>query len=228
MLTIPPEALRLAPGDRVLDLGCGEGRHLHALAATPALVAVGLDADAASLAGWESLGVEGAFSALRGDAARLPFRDGAFDAVICSEVLEHLADWRAALDEIRRVVRPGGRVALSVPRYWPEAVCWRLAPGYAATPGGHVRIFRRRDLADAAAERGWRLVAARHAHALHAPYWWLQCLVWDRRERHPAVRAYRRFLEWDILRRPRLTRWLEAALNPLMGKSLALYFEAPA
>ena len=51
-----------------------------------------------------------------GDAGRLPFADNSFDVVICSEVLEHLPDVDAALDEITRIVKPGGRFALSVPR----------------------------------------------------------------------------------------------------------------
>jgi len=231
MLTIRLEALDLAPGARVLDLGCGEGRHLHGLAMHDDILAVGLDRNISDLetarAKWAEL-FSRPLRLTAGDAYALPFPDEHFDAVICSEVLEHLEDWEAALAEIHRVAKPGARIALSVPRYWPEAVCWRLSEGYRTTPGGHIRIFRKRQLTGAARRLGWNFTRGHHAHGLHAPYWWLQCALWEQRDSHFIVRAYRRFLEWDILKAPRLTRWLDALATPVMGKSLALYFTRPA
>ena len=60
--------------------------------------------------------------------------------------------------------------------------------------------------------------------ALPQSYWWLKCLFWNRAEDHPLVKAYHRFLVWDLMKRPLLTRALEAILNPVMGKSVAMYF----
>ncbi|MEE4661287.1 MAG: SAM-dependent methyltransferase, partial [Halieaceae bacterium] len=62
------------------------------------------------------------------------------------------------------------------------------------------------------------------AHALHAPFWWLKCLFWERQDSNPLVRLYHRFLVWDLMDRPWVTRVLERALNPLMGKSVVMYF----
>lgn len=238
MLTIQPDRLDLKPGDRVLDLGCGRGRHVYALywSETPVHV-VGADLSEievkATADGFfelppppESPDRSAALSAA--DAAKLPFADGSFDAVICSEVLEHVPDPEAALAEIVRVTRPGGQVALSVPRWWPEKICWSLCPDYSQTPGGHVRIFRERHLRETAEDNGLAIDARHWAHALHSPYWWLQCARWQRRETDGLVALYRRFLEWDLLKRPLLTRTLEALLNPFMGKSLVLYFTRPA
>lgn len=144
--------------------------------------------------------------------------------MICSEVLEHIPDYRGAVAEIARVLKPGGALALSVPRFWPEWICWRLAPGYHLTPGGHIRIFRARRLKDDVTAQGFRYTGTHYAHGLHSPYWWLQCLRWSTRERSRLVKLYHRFLVWDIMKRPWLTRALGALADPLMGKSIVLYF----
>ena len=78
-----------------------------------------------------------------GDALALPFSDGAFDRVIAAEVLEHIPDDRAALAELARVLRPGGTMAVTVPRWWPELVIWAISDDYHNMPGGHIRIYRR-------------------------------------------------------------------------------------
>jgi SAM-dependent methyltransferase len=105
------EALRLAPDDTVLDVGCGPGNITRALAgeARDGLV-VGLDASRTMLA--EAARAPGAIAYVRGDAADLPFRDGAFAAVCCFAALYLIERPYRALAEIARVLAPGGRVAL--------------------------------------------------------------------------------------------------------------------
>ena len=66
-----------------------------------------------------------------------------------------------------------------------------------------------------------------YAHALHAPYWWIKCAVGVGNDDHPLVKAYHRLLVWDIMKRPRATRWAERALNPVLGKSLVVYLHKP-
>lgn len=273
MLTVDYDRLDVRSGHRVLDLGCGMGRHaFEALLRGADVVACDLgraevtavrdtiaalaaaeaetdgdraeaDGDAAeSKAGQRphplpeaAAGAEAARpvmgAVVQGDGARLPFGDAAFDRVIASEVLEHVPDDQAACAELARVLKPGGRLAVTVPAWWPEKVCWMLSDDYhaPAAAGGHVRIYRKRRLA-------WRLAAAglapgrsHRAHALHSPYWWLRCAVGPNRavgESRP-VRAYHRLLEWDIVKQPRLTRTIERALNPVLGKSLVLYAAKP-
>lgn len=235
MMTLDLDRLDLVDGQRVLDLGCGRGRHLHALYwHERALDVTGLDLDFADL----GAAIDGFFELppppetpprtavfTVGDAGRLPFADASFDAVICSEVLEHLPDVPLALSEIDRVLKPGGKFALSVPRYWPEKICWALSEEYHNTPGGHVRIFKDQALRKTVEARGFTFRHRHWAHALHSPYWWLQCALWERREQSRLVTAYRKILEWDLLSAPRVTRWTEKALNPLLGKSVALYFD---
>lgn len=238
MITIQLDQLHLKDGMRVLDLGCGRGRHLHALYwHNVALDVTGLDLSEDDL----SAAIDGFFELPPppdepprtavfsvGDATKLPFADASFDVVICSEVLEHLPDLESALSEIDRILKPGGQFALSVPRYWPEAICWKLSEGYRNTPGGHVRIFQDGKLRQLVEERGYAFKKRHWAHALHSPYWWLRCAKWDRQDESRTVKAYQKFLEWDLLKAPALTRTMEKVLNPVMGKSVALYFDKEA
>lgn len=233
MQTIDLTLLGLKDGQRVLDLGCGTGRHVHAVYYGAQCEIVGLDLGFDDLVtarkGFEEapdLDPESrrAFLLTQGDALRLPFEDAAFDKVICSEVLEHIPDYKAAIAEIDRILKPNATAAISVPRYWPEWVCWQLSDDYHNEPGGHVRIFREKELAGAFEERGFTRFAKHYAHGLHSPYWWIKCAVGPKNETNPLVRAYHRLLVWDILERPRLTRLLEAGAAPMMGKSLVLYF----
>jgi SAM-dependent methyltransferase len=238
MLTVRLEDMDLQPGMRVLDLGCGRGRHLHALYWNDVpLHVVGLDLShdevKAALDGFFQLPPPDPHSPLRsasvsaGDAGRLPFCDNSFDRIICSEVLEHVPDPDLVLSEIARILKPGGQFVASVPRYWPEALCWKLSDGYQNTPGGHVRIFRSKALRAAVQRQGFAHFARHWAHGLHSPYWWLQCALWERRDTSARVRLYRKFLEWDLMKRPWLTRGLEYLLNPIMGKSIVMYFRKP-
>ncbi len=168
-------------------------------------------------------GPPAAAAALSADATRLPFPDGAFDAVIAAEILEHVPDDAAAMAEIARVLRPGGTVAVTVPAWLPERICWALSSEYHEVPGGHVRIFTRAELTAKLTAAGLTPTGGHHAHGLHSAYWWLKCAVGVHDDAHPAVRAYHRLLVWDIMRKPALTRLSEAALNPLIGKSLVIY-----
>jgi SAM-dependent methyltransferase len=232
VLTVDFGRLGLRPGERVLDLGCGAGRHAFECLRRGAAV-VALDSDAlevkavaglmCAMAEAGEVAEHGAGVAVRGDALRLPFPDGAFDKVICAEVLEHLRDDSAAMTELARVLRPGGLLAVSVPRYGPELVNWALSERYHAVAGGHVRVYRRRQLFERFGAAGLEPVATHHAHALHSPYWWLRCLVGVDKQDCGAVKAYHRLLVWDITAHSPLTTVPERLLNPVLGKSLVAY-----
>jgi SAM-dependent methyltransferase len=164
---------------------------------------------------------------LVGDALSLPFVDGSFDRVIASEVLEHIPADTEAVAELARVLRPGGTLAVTVPRWYPELICWALSDDYHHVPGGHVRIYRRAVLAARLDRAGLRVYGAHFAHSLHTPYWWLKCAVGVRDDRHPLVQAFHRLLVWDITTASPLTRVPERVMNPVLGKSLVLYAQKP-
>lgn len=236
MLTVNLQRARIASGTRVLDIGCGGGRHAFAC------LKAGAEVVAIDLSEVEVKGVTEMVFALRdsGEVARdaraavavsnalaLPFADQSFDAVIASEVLEHISEDEQAMAELRRVLRRGGLLALSVPRTFPEALNWMLSRQYHDTPGGHVRIYRRSQLWSRLEHAGLSVIGSHHRHGLHSPYWWLRCAIGLDREDNRLVLAYHRLLVWDIVRRPIWTRLIEGLLNPLIGKSLVVYAERP-
>jgi SAM-dependent methyltransferase len=227
LLTVDLERLEIRPGDRLLDAGCGEGRHSFGSLDRGARV-YGLDLDRASLdrasgalrARAKEVGTTGVM--LHGNAFRLPFADASFDQVICSEVMEHVHDFRAAARELARVVKPGGRVAVTIPTATSEHLYLRLGDDYFESPGGHIRIFRPRELAHGLAEAGLATTGVGFAHALHTPYWALRSIVGlPGADGSALVRAYRVFLLRAT--QSRLMDRLEKLLNYVCPKSLVLY-----
>jgi SAM-dependent methyltransferase len=96
----------------LLEIGCGAGGLLKELSRTS--VAYGMDVEAESMKYCQERGLE---RLCLGDAAALPYRSEQFDAVVCVDVLEHLDDDRAALADIYRVLKPGGRLLATVPAF---------------------------------------------------------------------------------------------------------------
>lgn len=237
MLTVDFDRFPVEPGMSVLDVGCGQGRHSYeALRRGGDVTAFDLNEDdlaevSTMFGAMDAEGqvpASGAYRTVAGDARQMPFDDASFDRVIASEVLEHIVDDESAMAEIARVTKPGGLVAVTVPRYWPEKICWMLSTPYHEVEGGHVRINKGSELTKRLERQGLEAFATHHAHALHSPYWWLKCAVGVDNDTNPAVKAYHRLLVWDMMKAPKLTRTAEKALNPVMGKSFVVYLRKPA
>ena len=236
MQTVDFSRFPLDRGDVVLDLGCGEGRHVISAYIEADVHSVGVDLSLEDLQTtrekfapfWEPDNKAKSFGMSCASALELPFADNTFDKVICSEVLEHIPDYQAALAEIERVLKPGGLFCASVPRRWPEKICWALSDAYYKVPGGHLRIFRARELRGEIEGLGFSHYHRHWAHALHAPFWWLKCLFWKDQDSNWLVNQYHRLLVWDIMEQPAFTRQLEKMMNPIMGKSVVMYFRKEA
>ncbi|MDN3356968.1 methyltransferase domain-containing protein [Actinomadura sp. DC4] len=236
MLTVDFDRFRISPGERVLDMGCGAGRHAFELYRRGAHV-VAFDRDEKELAAvatmFGAMELEGEPPAgasartVTGDALGLPFPDDSFDKIVAAEVLEHIPDDMSAMAELLRVLKPGGRLAVTVPSWLPERICWALSEDYHTAPGGHVRIYTRAELEAKLKATGFEVGGHHHAHGLHAPYWWIKCAVGVDNDSHPAASAYHRLLVWDIMKRPLATRLADRVLNPVIGKSVVVYFTKP-
>ena len=219
---------------RILDVGCGSGRHTCAAYRLENVSVIGMDLsfeDVSEAAGrlrlHDRMGEHGGgiWCVHVADIRNLPFKDAFFDLVICSEVLEHIPDHQKAVREVLRVLKLQGDLVVSVPRYFPERICWSISAAYRRTPGGHVRIYRQAALIHLLESAGARVGKVHHAHALHTPYWWLKCLMGPDRDDLLPENLYHRFLTWDIMKKPVWTRILDNLLNPVFGKSVVVYLK---
>ena len=216
----------------MLDVGCGEGRHIFGIMQDyPLMKCIGLDMDKESLEKAEecyeyfkSISEAGA-RFLKGSAYILPFPDESIDLIVCSEVLEHLHEYNDAVKEIHRVLKPGGKFYASVPASWPEKICWKLSKDYQNQPGGHLRIFSQSGLISEIKESGFKFLSSEKFHSIHSPYWWLRCFFWETQDKNFLVNLYKKMLERHILKKPFFINLIDKALNPIMGKSFSMYFE---
>jgi SAM-dependent methyltransferase len=165
---------------RIVDVGCGDGSATRLLSNLDAgNTVIGVDWSATALARARARGllvVQGGV-----ETSGLPLPDGCADVVIMSELIEHLVDTDTAVDEVRRVLRPGGVLLLSTPNLaaWFNRglVALGVQPvfsevslrGIYGRPGqevvGHLRLFTRRALVEFLAARGFRC-----ERVLGAPY----------------------------------------------------------
>ncbi len=244
MLTVDYRRLGLQPGELVLDLGSGPGRHAFETLRRGARVVL-CDYDTGELAQARTLSaamadageldttgtvLDALVATTQGDGVFLPFPDDTFDRIIAAEVLEHIPDDEGAIAELHRVLKPGGTIAVTIPAWLPEQICWALSEEYHAphVPGGHVRIYTENELRRKLRAVGLKPGDAHHAHSLHSPYWWLRCAIDPQHsDDHPLVKAYLKLLTWDIVERPLLTRIADKVLNPVLGKSLIVYATKP-
>jgi SAM-dependent methyltransferase len=238
MLTVDYDKLGLRAGDLLLDLGCGYGRHGYEAYRRGARV-VACDMSTPELGEVRALframadageaPPDSLADCVAGDATKLPYPDNTFDNIIASEVMEHIPDDVGALDELFRVLKPGGTLAVTIPAWLPEKICWAITDEYHApkSVGGHVRIYTEAEMRRKMRGSGLRPRGAHHAHALHSAYWWLKCAVGIPNNDHFLVKPYNKLLVWDIAKKPFITQTAERLLNPVLGKSLVVYAQKP-
>lgn len=231
MLTIDYSLLGIKDGERVLDVGCGEGRHSWEACKTANCLVYALDIEIGGLdkarymfQDMDKRGESrGRWILIKGDTMSLPFKDATFDKIICAEVLEHIPDDKQSIRELVRVLKDDGIIAISVPTYLPEAICWKLSRDYHDQPGGHIRIYKTSELVAPLRQNNLHLYATRYKHALHSIYWILRCLFGVNKEKALIPSLYYKFLVWDIKTKSKPIRLLEDFLNHFFPKSMVFY-----
>jgi ubiquinone/menaquinone biosynthesis C-methylase UbiE len=153
----------LEPVERALDLGCGDGR-----------LAVELKASELTLADVSAIALERAGRRIPGAArteldpdAPLPFADSSFDLVLCAETIEHVRDVQLLLSEVRRVLSPGGALALSTPAHGRATALSIAAGGFERSfppLSPHLRFLSRRSLRALLEDTGFGLRSLRRRH----------------------------------------------------------------
>ena len=233
--SIDPALLDIRATDRVIDLGCGTGRHVLELAKSPCNV-LGADLSRHDIRVGryllEIMRREGDVRArvhwLQTAGERLPFVDGAFDRVVCTETLEHVDDDAVLAHELVRVLKPGGILAVSVPDEYSEKVFWKLSESYRTHVGGHVRIYNRGDIVRLLRNAGLEPYAVRYRHSLETVYWLSHVAFWsDWGKQGPITAAFRRLLDSQRARQSRIVSALDDIGNRILPKSIVVYSRKP-
>lgn len=233
MLTVDYKLMQVGSGQRVLDVGCGNGRHTWAAYCLYDCEVMALDMLQADLQKTRYTlytadddrknGNGNRWLVVRGDAMTLPLKNGSFDRVICSEVLEHVADDRRSVGELVRVLRDDGVIAVSVPTRLTESIYWRISRQYSRNPGGHIRIYKAKEIKQLLRDYNLEIFGVRHKHSLHSIYWLLRCMFGVNNEKALIPRLYHSLLVWDLKARTRPVRLLDDLCNHLFPKSIVIY-----
>jgi SAM-dependent methyltransferase len=229
MLTVDFDRLAVGAGDVVLDAGCGFGRHSMELLSRGAIV-YSMDTDMESLRKTRySMAMMTKEPRVRGsrylvhfgDALNTPYKDESFDLIICAEVMEHVSDDDRACKELARVLKKNGRIAITVPTIFSEALYDVLTYEYFTSPGGHIRKYFPKELAAIMARNGLVLYGIGFKHAFHTVWWLIRSVVGLHHEAHPLTAAYHRFLHLGLY--SGFMRRAESFFNYFFPKSIVLY-----
>ncbi|MDY6893425.1 MAG: class I SAM-dependent methyltransferase [Chloroflexota bacterium] len=231
MLTIDFDVLPIGSGEQVLDIGCGPGRHSWYICTLDHCSVCAMDYDLEPLQTAKGMlaamddenQTKGKWNVLQGNAMGLPFRDGTFDKIVCSEVLEHVLDDEQGVRELVRVLKNEGKLAVSVPCHFMESLYWKISEDYHTNPGGHIRIYHEHELIDMLQRNNLTVYAIRHRHAFHSIYWLLRCIFGVRREKALVPSLYHKFLAWEITNKNWFFVRLEGLLDHLFPKSVVIY-----
>lgn len=230
MLTVDFDTLAVGEGQINLDAGCGLGRHSLQYAKKGASVFC-MDLDVESLQktrytmnklkeSGEAPG-DSRFMVNIGDALNLPFKDETFDRIICSEVIEHVDDVNQTCADLSRVLKTGGRIAITFPTIFTEYIYDALSYEYFTSPGGHVRKIHPKELAEVMRNNGLEIYSVGYKHSFHSVWWIIRNVVGLHNGDHPITKAYHKFLHLGLY--SDFMRKVEKFFNYFYPKSMVLY-----
>ncbi len=159
--------------EKILEIGCGRGFYLKALRdINPKIEITGIDLNQKYLNVAKKYVDDKNVKIIKGDATKLKFKNNTFEAIIASEILEHIKDDKKAMEEIKRVLKPKGIVMISVPNQ-EYPFCWdplnwcleRIFKTHVASKiwwlagiwAGHVRLYKEDDLVEKIEKSGLKI-----------------------------------------------------------------------
>ncbi len=227
MQTIDFDLFEIESEEIMLDVGCGDGRHsLSKKIHGATIISLDMNEDRLSelkykIRGQSSDHNGNSIHILRGDALKLPFPDESIDKVVCSEVLEHIPEVEDCIEEINRVLKPSGELAISVPSWFSEVLYEYLAEEYLGKPGGHIHVFTRGELKEIVEKNGFEIWRTDAGHSLHFLYWLLRAIFGIEEEDNLLPSLYHSFLE--SADNSKFWKNVENSLNNLFPKSYIIY-----
>lgn len=223
----------IRPGDTVIDVGCGDGGFTN-FAARCGAELIFIDRDEAKLAQTEArikASPARAYRAIHSDCDPIPLEDGIGDVVICTEVLEHVADPTRFLQEVVRVARPGAQLLISVPDARSEEFASATAPPECFQEPNHIRIYNAQSFEKQVLDAGLEIQSHRFTGCFWSVFWplsWMTCelgqgLPID--NPHPIVDHWVRL--WQLVRQHPQGDRIRDALNQLLPKSQTIVARKP-
>ncbi|MBL6819838.1 MAG: class I SAM-dependent methyltransferase [SAR86 cluster bacterium] len=213
---------------RVIDIGCGNGRHLKSLSFKLHNAEIkGIDHSKDEINKLKDefnnfrCKQHNSYEFLHHDIRDIPIEDSTQDLVICSEVLEHVPNYEDVISECQRVLKPEGVLLVSVPTYTPEKLCWVFSKKYRQTPGGHIRIFKKKQLIEAFLKCRLNLFCHHREHSFHSIYWILRSR--NNMDESNFLKSFHGLLVKQMFGQAKTSAFIEKMLNPLFGKSECFY-----
>jgi len=229
MLTVKLNLLQILEKDVVLDAGCGAGRHTMEASKWHSSKFVAVDRSLSELKRLkyvldlmaEKGELNGNVVLIVGDVLQLPFKDEAFTKIICTEVLEHLYEDVRGMEEMVRVLKNHEELVVSVPTPYTEHLFGNLSYEYFRTPGGHVRIYKKKELLQKLRKSGLRILYICREHAFHSIFWMLKCLCGLDNQDALIPALWEKLLIFST--QIKLLKKIENFWNNLFPKSIVVY-----
>jgi SAM-dependent methyltransferase len=227
------KGVKIRASDTVVDVGCGDGGFIGFCASQGAEVFL-IDRDKERLAATEERIKKSparAYKAILSDCDPIPLDDAVGDIVICTEVLEHVADPGIFLNEIIRVAKPGAQLLITVPDARSEKFVAATAPPQYFEEPNHIRIYSAEEFRDLLLSSGLEIESQQFLGCFWSIYWplsWLTCepgggLPVD--NPHPITDHWTR-LWLEVQRHPQGDR-IRDTLNELLPKSQSIVARKP-
>lgn len=224
--------LGIRRSNKVLDIGCSYGEQAFMIARQGFKVK-GIDLSIKSikkfneLARKEKLDCKG----LVGNIEKMPFRNNCFDAIVATEVFEHIPNPETAVKECFRILKKKGRICVSVPTSLSEKVFAYLHTDWVKN-SGHVNIFSEREILDLLTKSGFKVLKLEKQNFEWSVFWLIHSFFntdFDDtglpKENHIISKIY--FKIWNYLYKLRVGKYLMLTGNKIFPKSIYIYLVKP-